>query len=78
MSPAAVYAAPVATTDSQKVVTAVPIKGPALVVGSPATATEGKYQSLITDLEKTRAVEKQMVDRLLDGGEYTTYDSQSD
>ncbi|KAI0089261.1 DUF689-domain-containing protein [Irpex rosettiformis] len=67
MSPAAVYAPPVTTTDSQKVVTAVPIKGPALVIGSPATATEGKYQSLITDLENTRAVEKQMVDRLLDG-----------
>ena len=77
MSPAAVYAAPVTTTDSQKAAAAVPIKGPALVIGSPATATEGKYQSLITDLENTRAVEKQMVDRLLDGGEHK-YDSQSD
>jgi len=67
MSPTAIFAAPVISTDSQKVITAVPTKGVALVIGSPTTATEGKYQSLITGLEKTRAVERQMLDRLLDG-----------
>ncbi|KAI0687211.1 cytokine-induced anti-apoptosis inhibitor 1, Fe-S biogenesis-domain-containing protein [Cytidiella melzeri] len=64
MSPAAIY---VSSTDTSRVVTAVPVKGPALVIGSPVTATEGKYQTLITDLEKTRVVERQMVDRLVDG-----------
>lgn len=68
MSPAAIYSAPVATTDSQKVVAAVPVKGPALCIGSPATATDGKYQALVKGLEETRNVEKQMLDRLLDGG----------
>jgi len=39
----------------------------ALVIGSMATAQDGKYQSLINGLEETREVERQMVDRLLDG-----------
>jgi len=42
-------------------------KGPALAIGSLTTAQDGKYQSLITDLEETREVERQMVYRLLDG-----------
>ncbi|GBE79643.1 DUF689-domain-containing protein [Sparassis latifolia] len=66
MSPAAIYVSPVASQDQQKVA-AVPIKGPALAIGSPATAADGKYQLLITSLEETRRVERQMVDRLLDG-----------
>ena len=56
MSPTAVFATPVATTDTQKVVAAVPMKGPALVIGSPATATEGKYQTLITDLDEVSMI----------------------
>lgn len=67
MSPAAIYTAPVATTESQKVLAAVPVKGPALCIGSPATAADGRYQNLITELEETRNVDKHMLDRLLDG-----------
>jgi len=64
MSPEAIYAH---TSGERKGVTAVPIKGPALAIGSPSTAEDGKYQSLIKHLESTRRVEKQMLDRLLDG-----------
>lgn len=42
---------------------------PVLVIGSPATAQDGKYQILVQDLEASQRVERQMVDRLLDGGE---------
>jgi len=42
-------------------------EGTALAIGSLTTAQDGKYQSLITGLEETREVERQMVDRLLDG-----------
>ena len=73
MSPAAIYAPPVLSTDSQKVVAAVPVKGPALCIGSPATATDGRYQTLVTRLEETRNVDKQMLDRLLDGGMLTNH-----
>lgn len=68
MSPAAIYSAPLTTPDSQKVLAAVPVKGSALAIGSPATAGDGKYQSLVKDLEATRSVDRQMLDRLLDGG----------
>ncbi|TFK74413.1 DUF689-domain-containing protein [Pluteus cervinus] len=44
-----------------------PVKGPALVIGSPLTAQDGKYQSLVTKLEASREVDKQMLDRLVDG-----------
>lgn len=67
MAPTAIYASPV-VPQAQKIVAAVPAKGPALAIGSPATAEDGRYQSLITDLQATRQVEKYMVDRLLDGG----------
>lgn len=46
------------------------VKAPALVIGSPSSAFDGSYQSLISDLESTRQVEKQMVDRLLEGGQF--------
>ena len=43
-----------------------------MVVGSPSTAQDGTYPSLISELESDTAneneVEKQMVDRILDGG----------
>lgn len=41
-------------------------KGPALVIGSLSTAQDGSYQALITDLEATRRVDKQLLDRLVD------------
>ncbi|KAH7343263.1 cytokine-induced anti-apoptosis inhibitor 1, Fe-S biogenesis-domain-containing protein [Rhizoctonia solani] len=50
--------------------------GPALVVGSLGTAQDGRYQSLITDLAQSdelkslgsSAVERQILDRILDAG----------
>lgn len=41
--------------------------GSVLAIGSLATAATGKYQSLISSL-KDSAIEKQMLDRLIDGG----------
>jgi hypothetical protein len=35
-----------------------------------STAQDGKYQSLISDLESSRKVDKQMLDRLIDRGEH--------
>ncbi|KAJ3760257.1 cytokine-induced anti-apoptosis inhibitor 1, Fe-S biogenesis-domain-containing protein [Lentinula raphanica] len=46
---------------------AVPSKGAALAIGSLSTAQDGKYQGLISDLEGSRTVERQMLDRLVDG-----------
>jgi anamorsin len=56
------------TATDQPVLAAVPAKGSALAIGSPHTAQEGKYQTLITELEATRNVDRQMVDRVVDGG----------
>jgi len=45
--------------------------GPQLAIGSLGTAQDGKYQAVISNLSKTsggRAVERQMLDRLVDGG----------
>ncbi|KAF8709723.1 Anamorsin -like protein, partial [Rhizoctonia solani] len=50
--------------------------GPALVVGSLGTAQDGRYQSLITELAQSEelkslgsgAVERQILDRILDAG----------
>ncbi|KAI0796766.1 cytokine-induced anti-apoptosis inhibitor 1, Fe-S biogenesis-domain-containing protein [Abortiporus biennis] len=64
MSPTAIYTH---SHDEQKTLLSSPIKGPALVIGSPHTAEDGKYQSLIKQLEETRRVDRQMLDRLLDG-----------
>lgn len=68
MSPTAIYVSAHDTTPAP-VVAAVPVKGPALAIGSLSTAQDGKYQSLITNLEETRKVERHMLDRLLDQGE---------
>lgn len=64
MSPTAIY------EQSTTVPTpAAPVsKGPALVIGSLTTATDGKYQAIISELESSRQVEKQLLDRLVDGG----------
>lgn len=43
-------------------------KGPALVIGSLTTAEDGKYQSLISDLQSTRNVDRLLLDRLVDEG----------
>ncbi|KAF9475932.1 Fe-S cluster assembly protein DRE2 [Pholiota conissans] len=42
------------------------LKGPALVIGSLSTAGDGKYQALVSELEPTRSVEKQLLDRIVD------------
>jgi len=46
--------------------------GLTLVIGSPSTAQDGTYPDLISELKNDSAhasgVEKQMVDRILDGG----------
>jgi hypothetical protein len=43
-------------------------KGPALVIGSLSTAQDGKYQRVVSELEASRQVERQILDRLLDRG----------
>lgn len=48
---------------------AVTLDGPVLAVGSLSTASSGTYQSLVTNLQSHGKVERQMLDRLLDGGE---------
>ncbi|TCD70838.1 electron carrier [Steccherinum ochraceum] len=63
MAPTAVYTPAVPLSAHQ----AAPVKGAALAIGSPSTAGDGKYQSLVSDLEATRKVDKYMLDRLLDG-----------
>jgi anamorsin len=63
MSPTAVY-----TPLEQPAFQTTTSKGVSLVIGSPATAQDGKYQTLVTSLGESRTVEKQMLDRLVDGG----------
>ncbi|KAJ6539078.1 cytokine-induced anti-apoptosis inhibitor 1, Fe-S biogenesis-domain-containing protein [Mycena capillaripes] len=58
---------PALHNDASPAIAAVPSKGPALVIGSLSMAQDGKYQSLISDLESSRKVDKQMLDRLVDG-----------
>jgi len=43
-------------------------KGSTLVVGSLSTAQDGKYQSLIAELERSSKVDRLLLDRLVDGG----------
>ncbi|TDL29419.1 DUF689-domain-containing protein [Rickenella mellea] len=63
MAPTALYStAPAATAFSMTT----PAKGAALVIGSPSTAQSGQYQALVSELESSRSVDRQMVDRLLD------------
>ena len=45
-----------------------PFESRALVIGSLSTAQDGQYQALISSLDESLNVERQMVDRLLDGG----------
>lgn len=55
-------------TNAQTIATGTPVKGPALAIGTLSTAQDGKYQSLISDLEATRRVDRQILDRLVDNG----------
>ncbi|KAG6838011.1 electron carrier [Arthromyces matolae] len=41
-------------------------KGPSLAIGSLSTAGDGKYQSLISELEANRQVDRLLLDRLVD------------
>ncbi|KZT19288.1 DUF689-domain-containing protein [Neolentinus lepideus HHB14362 ss-1] len=66
MSPTAIYL-PAEQPAASKIVTAVPQKGPALAIGSLAAAQDGKFQSLVSYLEANRQVDRQMLDRLLEG-----------
>lgn len=72
MAPEAVYApaAPAPANLYEKPMVTAPSDGPILAIGSPSTAEDGKYQSLITSLGESREVERYMVDRLIDGGVY--------
>ncbi len=70
MSPAAVYTTGVTTQYQQPLATKA--TGSILVIGSPSTARDGQYQTLITELENDAGtVEKQMLDRLVDAGAST-------
>ncbi|KAH9482416.1 electron carrier [Psilocybe cubensis] len=62
MSPTAVYAHP----QTVSVAASHSSKGPALVIGSLSTAQDGRYQALVSELEPTRRVDKQLLDRLVD------------
>jgi hypothetical protein len=61
--------APVATHPPSDDISKSAEKGPALVIGSLSTAQDGKYQRVVSELEATRQVERQMLDRLLDRGD---------
>jgi len=75
MSPVAVeLAQDLPTAPHQQKQPVVSTSGPTLVIGSPSTAQDGTYPSLISELERDSAdageVERQMLDRILDGGEF--------
>lgn len=69
MSPTAVYAQ---SESISHVSLPQPVhsKGAALVIGSLSTAEDGKYQALISELEPTRQVDKQLLDRIVDEGKF--------
>lgn len=67
MAPVAIYP-PSPNANISNSTAYAPVKGPALVIGSLSTAQDGKYQDVVSELEATRQVERQMLDRLLDRG----------
>ncbi|KAG7097248.1 electron carrier [Marasmius oreades] len=67
MPPTAVDITPTTSTFIDTRTTSSTVKGRALVIGSLSTAQDGKYQSMINELEGSRTVERQMLDRLVDG-----------
>jgi hypothetical protein len=65
----AIYSLPISSSGpTTEGVAAISAKERALTIGSLVTAEDGKYQALIASLEKNRVVERQMLDRLVDGG----------
>jgi hypothetical protein len=66
MSPIAIYTPAENVTSNVPPTGTSPLKGSALVIGSLSTAEDGKYQSVITELESTRKVEKLLLDRIMD------------
>jgi hypothetical protein len=68
MSPIAIYTPAENVTSNVPPTGTSPLKGSALVIGSLSTAEDGKYQSVITELESTRKVEKLLLDRIMDEG----------
>lgn len=72
MAPTAVYSAVTAPkpTDTAVATKANIPTGPLLAIGSPGTAQNGKYQALVSHLDASttgKNVERQMLDRLVDG-----------
>ncbi|KAI9466920.1 cytokine-induced anti-apoptosis inhibitor 1, Fe-S biogenesis-domain-containing protein [Lactarius psammicola] len=65
MAPVAIYPSSPGENVSESTAYA-STKGPALVIGSLSTAQDGKYQQVVSEMEVTRQVERQMLDRLLD------------
>lgn len=68
MAPTAVEVPSVPLRTVQKPVAAIPLTGNTLAIGSLSTAQDGKYQALVSALEQKGNVERQMLDRLMDGG----------
>jgi hypothetical protein len=76
MAPTAVCAAVTIPETSEPAGTAVLTQtneptGPLLAIGSLTTAQDGKYQALVSNLVASatdKTVERQMLDRLIDGG----------
>lgn len=60
-------------TNGQTAVASNPVKGPALAIGTLSTAQDGKYQSLVSGLEATRRVDRHLLDRLVEGGERSSF-----
>lgn len=65
MAPSAIFYPP--STPIQEPSSTAALKGSALVIGSLSTAEDGRYQSVLESLEH-RDVERQLIDRLVDGG----------
>jgi len=68
MSPTAVLPQIVNVTNGQSAMSTVSVKGPALAIGTLSTAQDGRYQALVSELETTRRVDRQLLDRLVDEG----------
>ncbi|TFL05883.1 cytokine-induced anti-apoptosis inhibitor 1, Fe-S biogenesis-domain-containing protein [Pterulicium gracile] len=73
MSPAAVYTPSV----SLKIAEPMSLKGQALAIGSLSTAGNGKYQSVIGNLETSRNVDRLLLDRIVDKATFLQQDKYS-
>ena len=68
MAPVAIETFPSFTMTNGAATSSPAQKAPALVIGSLNTAQDGSYMNTISALESSRKVERQMVDRIMDGG----------